>query len=103
MACIVEGLQADRPLCEHCGKKLAYFSDDIEAKQVETGEHYYDGAPKTRRVVTRKRFIRWRGYPHGAGVPFFCTLSCALAFATIVIRQRRIAAIAAADRRAAGG
>jgi hypothetical protein len=103
MALIVDALPADRPLCEHCGKKLSYFADDLEAKQVETGEHYYDGSAKTRRVVTRKRFIRWRGYPRGAVRPFFCTLSCALAFATNVIRQRNVAARIAADRRAAGG
>jgi hypothetical protein len=83
-AASLENLPADRPLCEHCGKGLGYWSELV-----------LEGP------VVRKRFIRWKGYPESA--PMFHSLRCALEFAANVVRQRRIAAITAADRRAAGG
>ncbi len=89
MACVIEGLPADRPLCEHCGKGLAYDSEVLESTRVETGRTHYDGSPETKRRVLRRRFTRWRGYSSRVGVPFFCRLQCALEFATNIVAARR--------------
>lgn len=74
----VEGLpaKADRPVCEHCGKPLAYWTKD-------TRENGHVGR------ILRREFERFRGYPRGSETPMFDRLSCALAFAVNVVRQRR--------------
>ena len=71
----VEGLppKSQRPLCEHCGKPLAYWTNDTRAGG---------------RIIARK-FERFRGYPRGSATPFFCRLRCALEFATNIVRARR--------------
>lgn len=75
----VEGLppKGARPICEHCGKPLAYWTKDTR-----------EGGGISGRII-RREFERFRGYPRGAATPFFCRLRCALEFATNVVRQRR--------------
>lgn len=65
----IEGMPADRPCCQRCGKKFAALTNDT-----------YSG-PKDGPLAPRKtarRFVRWSSYRG-----LFCTLTCALAFAEL--------------------
>lgn len=69
----IEGLPAERPVCQSCGKNLRPWTDDTFDKSIG----YRNGAFPIRRV-----FTGWQGYPKGHGrKKLFCTLRCAMTFA----------------------
>jgi hypothetical protein len=70
----VEGLPLDRPRCQHCARPIGYFSDSERSHEVPS------------RIV-RRVFRFWKGYGQVVdGVPRWCTLRCALAFANAAHR-----------------
>lgn len=65
-------MPSPRPLCQRCNTPIRYFTKNFDA----AGKEVWSGR------AVRKVWTQWVGYPNSR-TPLFCTLRCALSFATL--------------------